>query len=336
MDSTNKISFGIIGCGHIGKRHAAFIKDNPDCVLMGLCDVKQKNELGIDDFAVPFFKNADDLLLQRFDVVCIATPNGLHAQQAIYAIQSGHHVVIEKPMALTKMDCEKIIEEAQLYNKHIFCVAQNRYSLSSQWLKNSVEKNLLGKIFFVSVNCFWNRDERYYQQAKWRGTKDLDGGTLFSQFSHFIDSLLWIFGDIKNIRAKLRNFSHSYLDGFDDAGNVSFDFVNSGIGNINFSTAVWKQNLESSITVIGENGTIKISGQYMEEVTICDIKDYTMPQLSAGALQTGYKGNVTNHHYFFENVVDVLNGKKEITVQPVESLNVVDVIEKIYKAGNNS
>lgn len=178
----------------------------------------------------------------------------------------------------------------------------------------------------LQINCFWNRDERYYVKGNWHGTTEMDGGVLFTQFSHFIDTLLWLFGDIKNIRSRFANFNHRSSTEFDDTGVVNFDLDGGGMGSINFSTAVWKQNLESSITIIAEKGTVKIGGQYMNEVQYCNIMDYTMP-----LLQLTYSAN---HHYVIENVVDVLQGNIPVTSNAADALKVVDTIERIYKSGN--
>src|ERR1044072_8081 len=196
----------------------------------------------------------------------IATPNGLHAQHAIVCLQHNIHVVIEKPMALTTADAEKIISTANEYQKQVFVVKQNRYSPPVKLLKQIVEDNILGDIFFVQLNCFWNRDERYYTKNNWHGTEAMDGGTLFTQFSHFIDIFYWLFGDIKNIKSKFESFSHKQLTAFEESGIVTFAFGKKSIGCFHFSTAVWDKNFESSITVIAENGTIKIGGQYMDVV----------------------------------------------------------------------
>ena len=236
-------------------------------------------------------------------------------------------------MALTKQDAEKVIYKALHVHKHVFAVMQNRYSPPSAWIKEMVESGKLGKIYMVQLNCYWNRDERYYKSDSWHGKKDLDGGTLFTQFSHFIDFMYWLFGDIENIHGRLNCHNHAHLTEFEDSGFVSFDFVNGGTGCLNFSTSVWNQNLESSLTIIAEHGSVKIGGQYMNEVEICNVKDYELPQLAPtnpGNDYGAYKGSAQNHHYVIENVVDVLKGRAPITVNALEGLKVVDIIERIY------
>lgn len=329
-----KIKFAVVGCGHIGKRHAAMIRNNPECELVAVCDTVEKQP-GVENSSVPFFKSIEEMLDADVnpEVVCIATPNGLHEQHGLKALQKGHHVVIEKPMALTKAGCEKLLYEALHQHKLIFCVMQNRYSPPSVWLKDILRQNLLGKIYMVQINCYWNRDERYYTRGNWHGTKDLDGGTLFTQFSHFIDIMYWLFGDITNIAGRFNDFNHQQTTDFEDSGFVTFDFVQGGMGALNYSTSVWNTNLESSITIIAENGTVKVGGQYMNEVEVCNIKDYTMPVLPPSNPPNDYgpyKGSAANHHYIFENVVDVLKGRAPITTNALEGLKVVEIIERIY------
>mgnify|MGYP001792021342 CR=1 FL=1 len=223
MDQHNNIKFAVIGCGHIGKRHAAMISNNPDCELIALVDSKDASALAINEYKVPFFSSIDELLKSglSFDVLCVATPNGLHEEHVLAGLQKGKHVVIEKPMALTKAGCERIIYESMQQHKQVFCVMQNRYSPPSVWLKEIIEKKLLGDIYMVQVNCYWNRDERYYIKGNWHGTKELDGGVLFTQFSHFIDILFWLFGDIEDISSRITNFNHRHLTEFDDSGFVN-------------------------------------------------------------------------------------------------------------------
>ncbi len=330
-----KINFAIIGAGHIGKRHAEMIVQNTQATLVAIADILPKESLGIENFDVPFFSSITDLLSAgvAIDVVCIATPNGLHASQAIQALQAGKHVVIEKPMALTKEDSEQIIITAQQVNKQVFCVMQNRYSPPSIWLKGLIDSGVLGEIFMVQINCYWNRDDRYYKKESWKGTAALDGGTLFTQFSHFVDMMYWLFGDIQHVQAKFKDFAHAHSTAFEDSGFVNFDFVKGGMGSINYSTAVWDKNLESSLTIIAKNGTIKVGGQYMNTVDYCNVKDYTMPILKEAnpANDYGtYKGSAANHNYVFENVIDVIKGNATITTNAQEAMKVVEIIERIY------
>lgn len=333
--SEQKVKFAVIGCGHIGKRHAEMINRNNESELVALIDVKEKDQLGIDHFDAPFFKSLEDFLRSNIecDVINIASPNGFHAHQALQALEARKHIVIEKPMALNKLDAEKVIFKALHVHKQVFAVMQNRYSPPSVWIKDLIESGKLGKIFMVQLNCYWNRDGRYYKADSWHGKKDLDGGTLFTQFSHFIDIMYWLFGDISNIQAKFNDFNHKDLTDFEDSGFVSFDFVNGGMGCINYSTAIWNQNLESSMTIVAESGSVKIGGQYMDKVEYCHVKDYEMPELAPtnpGNDYGAYKGSAANHHYVIENVVDVLKGRDAITTNALEGLKVVDIIERIY------
>ena len=231
MGEDNVIKFAIVGCGHIGKRHATMVTRNEEAELVGLVDNVPKDSLALDDFqGVPFYSDIEDLLAAgiEIDVVCICTPNGLHSAQATKAIESGHHVVCEKPMGLSKDNCEKVLYTALQNSKQVFCVMQNRYSPPSIWIKDVIESKLLGEVFMVQLNCYWNRDDRYYSKSDWKGTKDLDGGTLFTQFSHFIDIMYWLFGDIQNIQGKFADFTHKESTDFEDSGFVNFDFVEGG------------------------------------------------------------------------------------------------------------
>lgn len=335
MSTNSVISFAVVGMGHIGKRHAEMIERNYNSRLVAVCDILEPDKLEIDHLDVPYFKSLDDLIQSdlEIDVVNICTPNGLHAQQALQVLDAQKHVVIEKPMALTKGDAEKIIFKALHESKQVFAVMQNRYSPPSQWLKSIIDEKRLGKVYMVQLNCFWNRDDRYYKKGGWHGTSDLDGGTLFTQFSHFIDTLYWLFGDIYDITARFEDFSHQHSTDFEDSGIVQFKFNDGGMASINYSTSVWNQNLESSITIIGEKGSVKVAGQYMNEVESCNIQDYTMPKLAPVNPPNdygSYKGSAANHHYVIENVVETLLGGSRITTNALEGLKVVEIIEKIY------
>lgn len=337
----SKIKFAVVGAGHIGKRHAEMIRRDPEGELVALVDPKGVQDCAAEIFQVPFFSNIEELLGSGldFDVVNVCTPNGLHAQQALKALEAKKHVVCEKPMGLSKESCEQIIYKALQVSKQVFCVMQNRYSPPSVWIKDLIERKVLGDIYMVQLNCYWNRDARYYKAGGWKGTKDLDGGTLFTQFSHFIDIMYWLFGDIQNIQGKFADFNHQDFTDFEDSGFVSFDFINGGMGCLNYSTSVAYQNLESSMTIIGANGSVKIGGQYMNEVEVCNIDGYTMPELAPtnpGNDYGPYKGSAANHNYVIGNVIDTLNGRTAPTTNALEGMKVVEIIERIYAVRDSS
>lgn len=330
------IKFAVVGMGHIGKRHAEMIRLNPDSELVAVCDILSQEALGLGEIEEPFFNSLDELLASDLDidVVNICTPNGYHAQYAIQVLESQMHVVLEKPISLTKADAEKVLFKSLEMSKHVFSVMQNRYSPPSVWLKELMAYKTLGDIFMVKLDCYWNRDNRYYKNGNWHGDAKLDGGTLFTQFSHFIDIMYWLFGDIENIRGNFADFNHKELTDFEDSGVVTFDFINGGMGSLNYSTSVWDTNLESSITIIGSTGTVKVAGQYMNEVVYCHVKDYEMPELAPSNPPNDYgtyKGSAQNHHYVIDNVVQKLNDKGTITTNVLEGLKVVDIIERIYQ-----
>ncbi|MCR9132579.1 MAG: Gfo/Idh/MocA family oxidoreductase [bacterium] len=334
------IKISVIGSGRIGKRHAKIAHDYSNTSLVSVTDTnpdqfKEFNSLEID---VPQYTSIDEFLDKdnfETDLVTIATPNNFHAPYAIQLLETGYHVLIEKPMGLTTDDCLNIIRAQESSSKKVFAVKQNRYSPPSIWMKNIVDQKIIGDVLMVQVNCYWNRDDRYYGTSNWKGRKDMDGGALFTQFSHFVDLMYWTFGDIKDPSAIVKNFTHPKLINFDDSGFAQFEFVKGGIGSINYSTSCWGQNMESSITVVGTKGSFKVGGQYMNEVEYCHIENYEMPKLPPTNPPNDYgpyKGSAANHHFVFENIFETLSGKSEPTANSFEGMKVVSIIEKIYKA----
>jgi UDP-N-acetyl-2-amino-2-deoxyglucuronate dehydrogenase len=333
---TEKTRFAVIGYGHIGKRHAEMVRENPLSELIAVCDILPAKECGADAIDEQFFNSYEDLLAANLgiDVINICVPNGYHFDYAIKGLEQHKHVVVEKPIALTRAEAEAMVFKSLEVSKHVFCVMQNRYSPPSEWLKSIVSNKTIGDTLMVQLNCYWNRDDRYYKKGNWHGDAKLDGGTLFTQFSHFIDIMYWLFGDITNIQGKFKDFTHNDLTDFEDSGFVNFDFVNGGMGSLNYSTAIYDKNFESSITIIGTKGTVKVAGQYMNEVSYCEIKDYEMPTLRPSNPPNDYglyKGSAQNHNYIIENVIDKLQKEGTITTNVLEGMKIVDIIERIYK-----
>ena len=325
------IRFAIVGLGHIGKRHAYMVQQHPEAELVAVIDPINPQF----DPSIPYFERLDDYFLNgpTADVLTVATPNGLHVAQAQQALAQGLHVVVEKPIGLRSSEVELLLQQAQTAGKQLFPVMQNRYSPPSQWIKGVMQAGLLGEIYLVQLHCFWNRDQRYYLPKGWHGSAQLDGGTLFTQFSHFIDTLYWLLGDVEQVSGQMRSFNHAGLTDFEDSGLLQFQLAGGALGSLAFSTSVHDQNFESSITLIGEKGTVKLGGQYMDQVVYCHIQGYEMPVLpptNPGNDYGHYKGSAANHQYVIENVVDVLRGRAPITVKPEEALAVVRIIEQMY------
>lgn len=330
----NRVQFAVMGCGHAGKRHAAMILEHPEADLVALIDNCPNLTLPAVSADIPFFSSLPELFRSGIpvDVVSIATPNGYHALHAIEALKHEKHVLLEKPMALHSRDAEEILAAARMARKHIEVVVQNRYAVPARWLKEMVGTGRLGKILFVQIQCFWNRDARYYKKKSWHGKLNLDGGTLFTQFSHFIDMLYWIFGDIDNIFARMANFTHGELTEFEDCGMVCFDLVKGGMGSFNFSTSLWDRNLESTVVVIGEQGTVKLSGQYMEKIDYCHVQNYKLPSPVDGAENLPGEARENNFYKVIGNMVKLIRQQPGIDCNAIDSAHVVNMIERIYAA----
>ncbi|NJO92644.1 MAG: Gfo/Idh/MocA family oxidoreductase [Chloroflexia bacterium] len=326
--------FAIIGCGRIAQRHAQHIKNNG--TLAAVCDPKhdRADALGTD-YQANVYYDYDELLAKEkdIDVISICSPNGLHAEQTIKALRAGYHVLCEKPMALSVADAGEMISESLKANKLLFIVKQNRFNPPVVEVKKIIDKGKLGKIYSAQLNCFWNRNEEYYKDSDWKGTLKLDGGTLFTQFSHFVDLLYWLVGDVKAVKAKVGNYGHQGIIEFEDTGAVSLEFYNGAVGTINYSVNSYGKNMEGSITIFAENGTVKIGGQYLNELEYQQFNDFEISNLPPGNPPNEYgqyKGSMSNHDKVYENVIDVLNNKGVIATNAFEGMKTVEIIEKIY------
>jgi UDP-N-acetyl-2-amino-2-deoxyglucuronate dehydrogenase len=332
------LSFAIIGCGNIAQRHAEQIQVIGK--LVAVCDIikSKADELGKKYNAEPF-SSIEELFANKkeIDIAVICSPNGLHAAHSLISLQAGCHVLCEKPMAINSSDCLVMIEEAKKAGKHLFVVKQNRFNPPVVAVKKLLDEKKLGNIYSIQLNCFWNRDAKYYESS-WKGTKELDGGTLFTQFSHFIDLLYWMFGDLKQAKTFKNNFAHKNIIEFEDTGVVIVELQNGIIGTINYTVNSYKKNMEGSLCIFGENGTVKIGGQYLNELEYQQIDDHVISNLPAGnqANEYGsYQGSMSNHDKVYKNVLDVINNNAVMAASSHEGLKTVEIIEKIYAAAEN-
>jgi UDP-N-acetyl-2-amino-2-deoxyglucuronate dehydrogenase len=330
-----KIKFAIVGCGRIAQRHAEHIHKRG--TLVAVCDtVQQKaDKLAMEYGAKPYYSITEMLSKEReIDVVSVCSPNGLHAAHAMEALKAGCHVLCEKPMSLTSSESGEMIKLAEQVNKRLFAIKQNRFNPPVAAVKKVIEEGRLGKIYSLQLTCFWNRNADYYHNS-WKGTKALDGGTLYTQFSHFVDLLYWMIGDVKETKAYMSNYAHEGIIEFEDTGVVILRFANGAIGTINYTVNSYEKNMEGSLTIFGEKGTVKIGGQYLNELEYQNIEGYKIENLPEGNKPNNYGnyvGSMSNHDKVYDNLIEVLQNNASITTSSFEGLKTVEIIEKIYNS----
>jgi len=332
--SDKPVRFAIAGCGRIAQRHAEHIRKVGR--LVAVCDViaERATALAAQSDARPYC-SLDELLASEpdIDVVSICSPNRLHAEHAIRVLKAGHHVLCEKPLAITVHDCGEMIRAAEQANKRLFAVKQNRFNPPVAALKEAIERGTLGRIYSIQLTCFWNRNDEYYRNS-WKGTRALDGGTLFTQFSHFVDLVYWLFGDVKRIHAFGANLAHAGTIEFEDSGVVILEFYSGALGTINYSVNSYKRNMEGSLTVLGEKGSVKIGGQYLNKLEYQEIEGYRILDPVCGKTANAYgsyEGSMSNHDKVYENLVDVLQKDGSISANAFDAFKTVEIISRIYR-----
>lgn len=332
------MKFAIVGCGRIAQRHAEHISKRGR--LIAVCDIVEEKaqQLASVYNAKPYASYAEMLKHEpSIDVIAVCSPNGLHAQHAIDGLKAGYHVLCEKPMGLSVKECGDMIQAAERANKRLFAIKQNRYNPPVAAVKELIDAGRLGRILSVQLSCFWNRNPDYYANS-WKGTKELDGGTLFTQFSHFIDLLYWLIGDIEEVAAYTGNFAHQDIIEFEDTGVVILKFINRAIGTVNYTVNSFNKNMEGSLTIFGEKGTVKIGGQYLNELEYQQIENYRIENLPEGNKANNYgnyTGSMSNHDKVYDNLIEVLTQNAAITTSSYEGMKTVEIIEKIYRAARH-
>lgn len=331
----SNIKFAIVGCGRIAQRHAEHINNRG--ILAAVCDnVKEKADKLAATYNAKAYYDLETMLREEagLTVLSVCSPNGLHAQHAITGLNNGVHVLCEKPMALTANDCGEMIKAAERANKRLFAIKQNRFNPPVEAVKKALDEGRLGKIYSIQLSCFWNRNPDYYHNS-WKGTLDMDGGTLYTQFSHFVDLLYWMAGDVKHVQAMMGNFAHQGIIEFEDTGVVLLQFNSGAIGTINYTVNSYRKNMEGSLTIFAEKGTVKIGGQYLNELEYQEIEGYRIENLPEGNKPNNYgnyMGSMSNHDKVYDNLIEVLEKNAPISTSSFEGLKTVEIIEKIYSA----
>jgi UDP-N-acetyl-2-amino-2-deoxyglucuronate dehydrogenase len=333
-----QIRFCIVGYGNIGKRHATHILENPDTVLVAVCDTDTSIQHKLPP-TIGYYSDLEWMLKDTSaDVLCVCTPNYLHEPHTIAGLRAGLHTIVEKPMAMSVGECTRMIAAAEQTGKTIFAVKQNRYNPPVQEVKKLMMNNELGEIYMMQINCFWNRGDAYYAGSDWRGTKDKDGGCLYTQFSHFIDILYYLNGPVSEVYGRINNFAHQHNTEVEDTGSFVMKAANNAIINFNFTTCAYEQNMEGSITIFAEKGTVKIGGQYLNTIDYQKLAVASLPDINITAKANDYglyQGSMSNHDKVIQNVVDVLHHEHAIMTSAEEGREVLRIIEQMYAAALN-
>jgi predicted dehydrogenase len=334
------VRFALVGCGSIGARHASLIAVQAGADLVGVCDsdpaaLADLVGRGLVDRANTWTDYEQLLRDVRADVVDICTPHSLHAPMAIAAAASGRHVLVEKPMALSTADAEEMIRTADRHQVRLMVVKQNRYNQPVVLTRDALLSGRLGRVHLVQCNVLWNRNDDYYRLSPWRGRKACEGGALFTQVSHFIDLLVWWFGDLVSASADIATRAHA-ID-VEDCGTATLLFDTGVLGQLAWTTCVHRRNYEGSITIVAERGTVKIGGQYLNTIEYWDVDGFPLPDGLAfsdrpNAYGGAYQGSSSNHDKVIRDLVaDLQEQRQETVVAGREGLRTVRAIELIYR-----
>lgn len=337
--NTSSRKFALIGCGRIAQRHAEQI--NAYGRLAAAFDVLPS---AAESFCAKYggkpYSSLDEMLAgdHGAEVVSVCSPNAFHTNNTLSALRAGYHVLCEKPMAIDVADCGQMIQVAERANKRLFIVKQNRFNPPVDFVKGLIDQGKLGRVLSCHLSCFWNRNEQYYKDS-WRGTVKIDGGTLYTLFSHFIDLLYWMVGDISTVDAITGNLAHGDMIEFEDTGGAVFRFHNGAIGTLNYTTNAFGGNMEGSLTLFCEKGTIKIGGQYLNELEYFKVEGLEAPAEMTTQSAAGYKhyeGSQSRLDCVYSNLNEVLDGSGVIATAGFEGLKTVEIIDRIYRAARRN
>jgi len=308
----NAVKFAVLGYGKIGSRHAEKLMGVKGAELESVCDiVPERADAGAKAHGVPAYYSLEDLLANsKADFINVCTPTGLHFNHTMVALEAGKHVLCEKPMALRAEEAVRMVETAEKNGKLLFVVKQNRFNAPVRLVAKLLRDGKMGTPIKCAVNMFWNRNEAYYKSDPWRGTLALDGGTIYTQASHFVDLMLAFMGKPKTVFA-LMGTKKQPIE-IEDTGVIATEFENGGFGSFNYTTCATNKNFEGSVTLIGTKGTVKIGGQYLNTIDHFEVEGMEKPELDgqdAGANDYGaYKGSMSNHDKVFATIVAKVNG----------------------------
>ncbi|MBC7684276.1 MAG: Gfo/Idh/MocA family oxidoreductase [Bdellovibrionales bacterium] len=332
-----RIRFALVGCGRIATNHFNAIAQHADrCELVGVCDLNPETlaPAALSTGARPYRNLTEMLARCDADAFIICTPSGLHPEQAIQIAAAGRHVITEKPMATRWEDGKRMVAACDTAGVRMFVVKQNRRNATLQLLKSAVDKKRFGRIYMVNLNVFWTRPDEYYNSAKWRGTWEFDGGAFMNQASHYVDLIDWIVGPVESLQAYTATLARDIE--VEDTGVISLRWRNGALGSMNVTMLTYPRNLEGSITILGETGTVKIGGVAVNEVQQWDFAIPHEDDLlvrEASYQTTSVYG--FGHPLYYDNVIKVLRGEAEPETDGREGLKSLEVLVAAYMSARD-
>jgi UDP-N-acetyl-2-amino-2-deoxyglucuronate dehydrogenase len=326
-----RLRIAIVGCGRISANHFGSIERHADSMeLAAICDADAKTLASCKQkYGVPAYRSMEDMLKnERLDLVAICTPSGIHPEQTVLAAKYGVNVVTEKPMATRWQDGQRMVKACDEAGVRLFVVKQNRHNTTLQLLKRAVDEKRFGKIHMVHLNVFWTRPQAYYDQARWRGTWEFDGGAFMNQASHYVDLLDWLIGPVEKVQCMMSTVRDIEVE---DTGVLNVKWRNGALGSMSVTMLTYPKNLEGSITILGEKGTVRVGGVAVNEIQIWNFdepKEYDQEIQSANYKTTSIYG--FGHPLYYKNVIDVLRGEAEAETDGREGLKSLEVLIAAY------
>jgi UDP-N-acetyl-2-amino-2-deoxyglucuronate dehydrogenase len=336
--TNRKIRFALVGCGRIAQNHFAAIKQHSDkAELVGVCDINSTAlaEAVKTTGAKPYTTLTQMLLSSEADIFILTTPSGLHSDQAIEVARAGRSVITEKPMATKWEDGKRMVKACDEAGVRLFVVKQNRRNATLQLLKQAIEKKRFGKIYMVNINVFWTRHQTYYDQGGWRGRWEFDGGAFMNQASHYVDLISWLIGPLESLQAYTATLARDIEA--EDSGVVSLRWRSGALGSMNVTMLTYPKNLEGSITILGEKGTVRIGGMAVNDVQHWEFEDKDSDDLKVK--EVNYETTSVygfGHPLYYENVINVMRGEAEPETDGREGLKSLEVIIATYLSARNA
>lgn len=327
-----RLRFAVVGAGRISDRHFDALKAHAErAELVAIADSDPATlRKACETHQVEGYESIDALLTKSdADCVVLCTPSGLHPQQAIQVARAGRHVVTEKPMATRLVDGKRMVQTCDEHNVHLFVVKQNRLNPTLQLVKNAVRKRRFGRIYMVNVNVFWTRPQSYYDSSRWRGTWEFDGGAFMNQASHYIDLLDWLIGPIESVHAYTSTLERNIE--VEDSGVANIKWRSGALGSLNVTMLTYPRNLEGSISILGEKGTVQVGGVAVNEIkhwefAEADADDDKVKDASYGTASVYGVG----HPMYYDNVIRVLRGEAWPETDGREGLRSLETLIAMY------